>query len=144
LSDRITSVGEIVRTHPSNGWDTNPTTTAPCGHHRTGHVPQPRETEGSLVNTLGSALNDPTGPTCLRARFHNVNGRTGARALTLPIAQFGGSPIGLIQRPVVNENATAPSCWLNGFSRWRVCASCCRHGGRDHGLPGVTGPRPSR
>jgi hypothetical protein len=146
LSDRVTSVGEIVRTHLSNGWDTNTNyngtvraITAP------GTFRNLAKTEGSLVATLGSALNDPTWTNLSTGTYnYNVmNGRTGARALTLPIAQFGGSPIGLIQRPVVNENATAPLVLAERFfslASLRILLSDTA--AEITNLPGVTAAAP--
>ena len=83
LSDRVTAVGEIIRTNLSNGWDTttnyNGTVsviTAP------GAFRALARTEGSLVGTLGSATNEPTWTNLSTGTYnHNItNGRTGAQA----------------------------------------------------------------
>jgi hypothetical protein len=109
LSDKVTAVGEVIRTNLSNGWPTaagytgvvnvttNPTT-ASVRALGTG--------EGSLVGTIGSPVNEPTW-TNLSLGAYNANlrnGRTGAKALNLSLTTFGGTPIEMIRMPVVNEN----------------------------------------
>jgi len=118
LADRVTSVGEIIRTNLSNGWDTNTNYTGTVrGITTPGNFRDLARSEGSLVGTLGSAQNDgpPTWNT-ISTSFYNsniMNGRTGARRLDLPITQFGAGPIDLIRRPprvddvVENANITA-------------------------------------
>ena len=123
LGDKITAVGEVVRTNLSNGWPTNNSyngnvsiITAP------GSFRNLAQTEGSLVGTLGSGFNAGwtnlslgTYKSYLRdgdlslPQYTGVNG-TGARTLNLAIAtpQLGGTPIDLIRRPVVNEQAVSP------------------------------------
>jgi hypothetical protein len=111
LADRVTSVGEIVRTNLSNGWDVNTDYQGTVRAITTpGNFRSLAVTEGSLTGTLGSALNEPTWTNLSTGPYnHNVmNSRTGARRLDLPITQFGAAPIDLIKRPVVNENVAAP------------------------------------
>jgi hypothetical protein len=118
LSDRVTSVGEIIRTNLSNGWDTNTNYTGVVrGITAPGNYRTLARNEGSLVGTLGSALNEPTWTNLSTGTYnHNImNGRTGARRLDLPITQFGATPIGLIERPVVGENVTAPNVLSERF-----------------------------
>lgn len=122
LADKVTAVGEVIRTNLSNGWNTannyNGTVnvlTAP------GTFRAMAKTEGSLLGTLGSganpgwpALSVGTYKSYIRdgdlfpPQYTGVNG-TGARALNLAIAtpQLGGTPIDLIRRPVQNELAVA-------------------------------------
>jgi hypothetical protein len=118
LADRVTAVGEIVRTNLSNGWPngTNYTgtvraITAPATFRNLGMG------EGSLVGTIGSSLNDPTWTNLSESTYNfNIrNGRTGARRLDLPITAFGGGPIELVRRPVVNEHVTAPAVLQERF-----------------------------
>ncbi len=123
LGDKVTAVGEVVRTNLSNGWPTatNYTgtvdvLTAPGTYRAMGMA------EGSLTGTLGSAANPnwqnisigtyagyirdgDIGP----PQYTGTNS-TGATSLNLTIAtpQLGGSPIDLIRRPVAGELAAAP------------------------------------
>ena len=62
--------------------------------------------EGSVVDTLGSAQNEPTGQSLAGHYNGNIrNGRTGAKRLDLPLITVGASPVDLIRRPVLGENA---------------------------------------
>lgn len=126
MGDKVTAVGEVIRTNLSNGWNTNTNyngvvniLTAP------GTFRAMAKTEGSLLGTLGSAANpgwmnlsigtyasfirDGDLTPWVPNLYTGVNG-TGARALNLAIAtpQLGGSPIDLIRRPVQNENIANP------------------------------------
>ena len=109
LSDRITTVGEIVRTHLSNGWDNTTNYTGIVNVLRApGTFRALLPAEGSLVTTLGSAVNEPTWTNLSTGTYnHNItNSRTGARRLDLPIINFGNGPIDLIKRPVAGEDVT--------------------------------------
>ncbi len=118
LADRVTSVGEIIRTNLANG---NPSATQHGGTVRAITAPNAFRdlamNEGSLVGTVNSAQNEPAWTNLSTGTYnHNVmNGRTGAKPLVLPITSFGGQPIGLIQRPAVNENATNPNMLAERF-----------------------------
>ncbi|MGA8222732.1 MAG: hypothetical protein WB780_13855, partial [Candidatus Acidiferrales bacterium] len=129
LADKVTAVGEVIRTNLSNGFATagNYTgtvdiLTAP------GNFRAMAFTEGSLQGTLGSAANAgwtniSTGtyngyirdgdlfspPTANPLPGSGANG-TGAKTLNLAIAtpQLGGTPIDLVRRPVQNEFAANP------------------------------------
>ena len=105
LADRVTTVGEVVRTNLSNGWDTNTNytgtvsvLTAP-GAFRT-----LSRSEGSLTGTVGSGRNEPTWTNLSTGTYnHNIaSGNTGAKRLDLPVTNFGAQPIDLIRRPQVN------------------------------------------
>lgn len=118
LADRVTTVGEIIRTNLSNG---NLSATQHGGTVRAITAPNAFRdlamNEGSLVGTVNSAQNEPTWTNLSTGTYnHNImNGRTGAKQLVLPITSFGGQPIGLIQRPAVNENVTNPSMLAERF-----------------------------
>ncbi|HUL75589.1 MAG TPA: hypothetical protein VLT86_20920 [Vicinamibacterales bacterium] len=111
LADRVTAVGEIIRTNLANG---NPSAAQHSGTVRAITAPNAFRNlamnEGSLVGNLGSQQNEPTWTNLSTGTYnHNImNGRTGAKTLVLPIVSFGAQPIDLIRRPVVNENNTAP------------------------------------
>jgi Tfp pilus assembly protein PilX len=145
LADRVTAVGEIVRTNLSNGnlsaTNHNGTVTAITapGSFRTLAM-----NEGSLLGTLGSAQNPAWTNLSTGTYNHNImNGRTGAKQLVLPITSFGGTPIGLIQRPVVNENVTNPNVLAERFyslASLRILLSDAT--GDIMNLPGVTATNP--
>ncbi len=118
LSDKVTAVGEVVRTNLSNGYATNTNytgnvqaITAPNAFRNLG------TNEGSLVGTIGSALNEPTWTNLSTGTYnHNLmNGRTGASRLDLAIVDFGATPIDLIRRPVAGENVSAPDVLSQRF-----------------------------
>jgi hypothetical protein len=112
LGDKVTAVGEIIRTNLSNGWSTANgyngvvnVATAP------GTFRALATTEGSLVGTLGSAQN-PNWPTVSLSDYNGYirNSRTGAKPLNLSIAlNSGANPIDLVRRPVQGEDVAAPS-----------------------------------
>jgi hypothetical protein len=113
LADRVTSVGEIIRTNLANG---NLSATNHGGTVRAITAPNAFRNlamnEGSLVgNVPGQGnWNEPTWTNLSTGTYnHNImNGRTGAKTLVLPIVSFGATPTDLIRRPVVNEDNTAP------------------------------------
>jgi hypothetical protein len=113
-SDRVTAVGEVIRTNLSNGWLTSNSyngtvniDTAPSSFRALA------KTEGSLVTTLGSAQNEPTWTNLSIGSYNGNlrNGRTGAKPLNLAIVTLGNgvsSPVDIIRRAVPNENNTNP------------------------------------
>jgi hypothetical protein len=111
LADRVTTVGEVIRTELSNGWDTNTNYT---GTVRVMTAPNAfrnlARTEGSLVGGPATAQNEPLWTSLTTGVYNNnlVNGRTGARRLDLPVVRFGATPIDLIRRPVPNEDTAQP------------------------------------
>jgi PilX N-terminal len=119
LGDKVTAVGEVIRTNLSNGWSTSSgytgtvnVLTAPGTYRAL------KTTEGSLVGTLGSAPN----PNWSNISIGTYNGylrdgdqappqytgtnSTGVSPLNLEVATplIGGTPIDLIRRPVANED----------------------------------------
>ncbi len=92
LSDRVTSVGEIVRTQLANG---NPTVPGYGGVVRAITAPNAYRNldvaEGSVAAGPGSAPNEPAWTNLSTGAYnHNVmNGRTGAKPLTLAISSLG-------------------------------------------------------
>lgn len=113
MSDRVTAVGEVIRTNLSNGWPVtsnyNGTVNLLRAAPSTFRALAP--TEGSLVGTLGSAQNEPTWTDLSIGNYvGNVrNGRTGARRLDLPLVSQGAVPIDLIRRPEQNSNESVAS-----------------------------------
>ena len=112
LADKVTAVGEVIRTNLSNGWATSSNytgtvnvLTAPGAYRAL------KSNEGSLVGTLGSAQNDPTWTNLSLGTYNgNIrNGRTGATRLDLPLITVGGQTTDLIRRPASStEDVTNP------------------------------------
>ena len=114
LSDRVTVVGEVIRTNLSNGYPTSTNyATTVRALRAPGIYRNLARNEGSLLGALGTAQNEPTWTNLSVGTYAGYlrNGRTGARRLDLPLAQMGAQPIDLIRRPVVgsNENAANPA-----------------------------------
>lgn len=153
LSDRVTAVGEVVRNYLANG---NPAATQHGGEVQAITAPNAYRdlamTEGSLVDqgSLSATLiakqpNDPTWTNLSTGTYnHNImNGRTGAKTLVLPITAFGGTPIGLIERPAVNENVTNPNVLAERFYTLASLRILLSDKSTDiTSLPGVTGTAP--
>jgi hypothetical protein len=116
LQDRVTAVGEVIRSHLSNGV---------TGSHASPNIRVARaagcpaapaainascrnlaDTEGSQITNLGSGNNEPTWTNISTGNYNSWirNGRTGARRLDLPIVSDGAAPIDLIKRPLVGED----------------------------------------
>ena len=114
LSNRVTAVGEVIRKNLINGWATSTNyngrvdvTTAPGAYRALAFG------EGSLVDTIGSAQNEPTWTNLSIGAYNgNIrNGRTGARRMDLPLVSMGASPVDLIRRPSsATENVDQSGC----------------------------------
>jgi Tfp pilus assembly protein PilX len=118
LTDKVTAVKEIVRQRLQNG---ALIATAPAHNGIvsvakasgcTNASPAPGScralaaTEGSVVDGVGSALNDPTWQTISLSTYNSYirNGRTGAKPLNLPLLTVGGTNPDLIRRPPTGED----------------------------------------
>jgi hypothetical protein len=112
LEDRVTAVGEILRTHLANGLITS--TSGHQGNVRMALAPgvyrdlgTPGTTcsaaacEGSVVGSIGSSLNEPLWTNLSVGTYNGYirNGRTGARRLDLPLTSHGATAVDLIRRP---------------------------------------------
>jgi hypothetical protein len=113
MRDKVTAVGEVVRTNLNNGW---PTSNSYNGHvsiiTTTGSCPGACRdlamSEGSLTGTLGSPRNNNWTNISMGAYNGNIrSGFTGARRMDLPLVSNGATPADLIRRPVVNSNEDA-------------------------------------
>ncbi len=117
LQDRVSAVGEIIRTHLSNGVSSHFGTVrmalapgcpaAPTAAN--GACRDLEEDEGSQIGALGSADN----PGWLDVSTDDyggwiTNGDTGARRLDLQIARDGAQPIDLIRVPPAGEATNSP------------------------------------
>src|SRR5579871_4197735 len=146
MADKVTAVGEIIRTNLSNGWglttNYNGTVnliTAPNAYRALA------QNEGSLVGTLGSAVNEPKWTNLSTGNYnHNVvNGRTGAKSLTLPITSFGAQPIDLVRRGLPNENVANPLVYNERYYSFASLRILLSDTAADiTGLPGVTATAP--
>lgn len=123
LGDKVTAVGEVIRTNLSNGWNTNTNYTGTVNILTApGSFRALQPNEGSLTGTLGSG-NNPNWQNISIGTYHSFvrdgdlfppqyNGAnsTGAVALNLTVATpaIGGTPIDLIRRPIAGELVTNP------------------------------------
>jgi len=146
MSDKVTAVGEVIRTNLSNGWpltsNYNGTVnliTAPNAYRALA------TNEGSLVGNVGTAFNEPKWTNLSTGNYnHNVaNGRTGAKQLTLPITNFGAQPIDLIRRGLPNENTANPLVYNERYYSFASLRILLSDNAADiTGLPGVTATAP--
>lgn len=145
LADRVTALGEVIRTHLSNGWTTSSgytgsvrILTAP------GSFRALARNEGSLVGTLGSAENEPMWSNLSVGTYNgNIrNGRTGARRLDLPLVADGATPVELIRRPVAGETATSLVFQQRYFSQASLRILLSDTAQDITSLSGVTGTPP--
>ena len=121
MSNRVTAVGEVIRTNLINGWSTSSNyngridvTTAPGAYRALAF------SEGSLVGTIGSAENEPTW-TNLSIGTYNGNirsGRTGARRMDLPLVNYGRHPRG----PDSTASGERECCQSGRFPTALLCA----------------------
>jgi len=112
MANRVTAVGEVIRTNLSNGW---PTSSNYIGSVMIDYIPGAYRAlatnEGSLTGTLGSPQNEPTWTNLSLGAYHGNlrNNRTGAKRLDLPLITVGGQTTALIRRPAAaNEDAVNP------------------------------------
>jgi Tfp pilus assembly protein PilX len=117
LSDRVTAVKNVIRTNLSNGYSTEtgqyPGTVDITTSPGTASYRALAYTEGSLIGTIGSAVNPmwttiSLSPTDYSGNLRN--GATGATALNLGIVLLGGGttqPVDLIRRPVNTSESTS-------------------------------------
>ena len=156
ISDRITAVGDVVRTHLPNGLLTS------TGYDGTVRIPTTimanpvnnvyrnlLRTEGSSTGTPVSGYNNKW--TGLSKSTYTLNIRTGeksadgigtgAKKLDLPLVSQGATPIDLIRRPQAgvergqHRQARLPAALLRA-SRHQPAHPVVGHGGRDHESPG--------
>ncbi|MBS1819282.1 MAG: pilus assembly PilX N-terminal domain-containing protein [Acidobacteria bacterium] len=110
LRDKVTAVREIIRQRLSNGVTIG--TVGQTGTVKMATSPSAfrnlAANEGSVTDGPNSAQNEPTWHTVSLSSYNSWirNGRTGVRALNLPLITVGGSNPDLVRRPVLNENNT--------------------------------------
>ena len=148
MSNRVTAVGEVIRANLINGWPTSTNytgqidvTTAPGAYRAL------TSSEGSLVGTIGSAENEPTW-TNLSIGTYNGNirsGRTGARRMDLPLVRTGATPVDLIRRPQLNEDAGNPDLFSQRYFAMASLRILLSDTAVDiTSLPTVTGTAPAQ
>ena len=103
LGDRVTAVGEVIRTHlsnglaPSSGYDGTVRIPTTIASNPTSHVYRNlAANEGSLTGNVGTSQNEPKWTQLsIGAYVSNIrNGRTGARRLDLPlVADLNGDGV---------------------------------------------------
>jgi hypothetical protein len=116
LQDRVTAVGEVIRTHLANGQNSHNGTVRMAFATGCPAAPTAINTarcrnlaldEGSLVGNLGSADNEPKWTEVVGQYGQWLrNGRTGARRLDLPIVSDGATPFDLVKRAPAGEAVT--------------------------------------
>jgi hypothetical protein len=142
LADKVTAVGAVIRTNLSNGWKLTTNYNGTVDPITAPNVFRALAmTEGSQTGTVGTPNNDPTWTNLSTGTYnHNLaNGRTGVKALTLPIVSFGATPIDLIRRGLVNENVANPAVYNEryySFASLRILLSDTQADITN--LPGVT------
>ena len=140
--DRVTAVGEVIRTRIPNG-----VLAATSGWSGSIYIPSSNRTlgpnEGSLVDGLGSASNDPAWTNAVaRLKRMIINGRTGAVRLDLPIVESGATPIDMIRRPRTSELVTGDVYQQRYFAKASLRILLSDFAEDITNLPGVTATAP--
>ena len=150
LPEKVTAVKDIIRRRLVNGVavsvsdheGTISMATAP------GAFRNLALTEGSLTDGLGSAVNPSWSNVSLSAYNGYIrNGKTGAKALNLPLLTSGGSNTDLVRRPPPGENVTNETLYGERFFSkvsLRILLSDAVNGQAPDitSLPGVTATAP--
>jgi hypothetical protein len=150
LSDRVTAVRDIIRTHFSNGRSTS--SAGYTGTIRMAKAPNcPASSsacrnlamnEGSLTGNVGSSKN-PNWTNISVGSYNSYirNGDTGGRRLDLPLVSDGAEPIDLIRRPRPIAAGAEPVSLANqrfyNLASLRILLSDTQ--AELEGLPGVVG-----
>jgi hypothetical protein len=147
--DKLTAVGEVVRSQLANG---NPITAS--GHTGTVRVPTViGATYRNLTAGEGSVTGGPgssawSGWKNLSEGVYNANIRntlTGAKRLDLPLVSQGAVPIDIIRRPALNSNedtANAPVFVQRYFGQASLRILLSDRASDLTGLPTITGGAP--
>jgi hypothetical protein len=123
LGDKVTAVGEIVRKYLDNGYSATGswggTVSMASGTNVFRNL---AASEGSVINDVGSAVNEPTWTQLSVGTYNGYirNGRTGARRLDLPLVSNGALAVDLIRRPPqpvagVGENSSKPLVYAQRY-----------------------------
>ena len=121
MADRVTAVGEVIRTELPNGLSTN------SGYNGTIKMLVSPSTYRNLARTEGSfvpgtapapARTNRPGPTCPKGTYNSniMNGGPARAGSTCRWCRRGRPPIDLIRRPArPNENTANPSVYQQRF-----------------------------
>ena len=109
FEDRVSAVGDVIRRELPNGYPTSTwsgdirVTTTPGNYRDLGMD------EGSVVGNAASNPNEPVWTNLSTGTYNSriINGRTGARPLSLPLTTLGAEPIDLIRRAPATELVTS-------------------------------------
>jgi Tfp pilus assembly protein PilX len=132
LSDRVTAVKDVIRTNLSNGWPTSSGYTGTVSITTSPGTTSYRAlgtNEGSLVGTIGSAVNPNWTNISLGATNYagNLrNGKTGAKTLNLGIVTLGSGTtqaVDVLRRPVLNESSSITAERFFSQASFRVLLS---------------------
>lgn len=106
LAQKVTTAADVIRTQLSNGYSTSSNYTGTVNVIQTPNVYRAlAQNEGSLVGGPGSYVNSGWKALSLTTYNGNIlNSATGAKALTLPFAGPGISPVEIIKRPPAGED----------------------------------------
>ncbi|MGB0036105.1 MAG: PilX N-terminal domain-containing pilus assembly protein [Candidatus Acidiferrales bacterium] len=120
LADKVTAVGEVIRTNLENGWalaanyngTVNINTTPGSANYVALTQAQGSVTGTSTIGAVSTALNEPAFKNLANGTYKGNlgNGYTGVTPLNMTIAtpQIGGQPIDMIRLPIPGEDATNP------------------------------------
>ena len=146
FEDRVSVVGEIVRNYLPNGFLTSSwagsirLSTAPGAYRNLGTA------EGSVTGDAASAPNEPLWTNLSTGTYNArvINGRTGARELSLPLRKtaVGGETIDLIRRPPASESDTSQLFAERHFSQASMRILLSDTAADITSLPSVTGTAP--
>jgi len=148
VRDKVTAVREVVRQRMQNGVSID---TAPAHDGTVNMASAPAvfrpllRTEGSVTDGPTSGQNEPTWHTASLSTYNSWirNGRTGAKALNLPLITVGGSNPDLVRRPAVNENNANPVLFTERmFNKASLRILLSDTAADITNLPGVTGTAP--
>jgi hypothetical protein len=139
----------VIRTNLSNGWLTSNSYTGTVNVLTAPNTYRAlQRNEGSLIGTLPSSpakWNEPTWTNLSIGTYNgNIrNGRTGARALNLPLVSSGAQPIDLIRLPQPNEDVSNPAVYGQRFyTQASVRILLADSAAEISNLPGVTPTAP--
>jgi hypothetical protein len=147
LPEKVTAVGEIVRNRLAND-----NLVANSNHEGTVNMARAPgafrallQSEGSVVDGLTSALNDPLWTSTSLSTYNGYirNGRTGAKVLRLPVVTLGFPNDAIVKRPADDEASANPALLAERFFTKVSLRILLSDTDADiTGLPGITAGAP--
>src|SRR2546425_6724775 len=111
--EKFTAVKEVVRQRLSNGnsIDNSASIQTVKVATATNTFRNLARTEGSVTDGLNPATLNSNWTTLSLSTYNGYirNGRTGAKALNLPLVTMGATAVDLVRRPLVNEDVANPT-----------------------------------